>query len=259
MLPRLASAGGVAILGPTYSEHAGAWRAAGFAVSEIASPGGRPEGARHLVIVNPNNPDGRVLPVDAILDAADLCEARGGVLVVDESFADLEPEASVIGRAGTRPVVVLRSFGKFYGLAGLRLGFAVAPLDLAERLEGLLGPWAVSGPAIAVGTSALADAGWAEAMRGRLAREAAALDRMLVEAGLAVLGGTSLYRLARHPHAARLHESLAAEHIWTRRFDWACDLLRFGLPPDEASLGRLADALRGAGQKAGQLHGTSTG
>jgi cobalamin biosynthetic protein CobC len=240
-LPRLAMAGRVAIVGPTYGEHAESWREAGFDTAEASSLAAAD--ARHAVIVNPNNPDGSLASVADLLQAAEICRARGGWLVVDESFADIEPGCSLIPGMAGLPIVVLRSFGKFYGLAGLRLGFAIAPSAIAERLERAMGPWAVSAPALAVGTAALADAGWGTTMRGQLARESDALDAVLSQAGLVAAGATSLYRLVRHPRAEGIHAALAAQHIWVRRFDWAPDLLRFGLPPDRASLDRLATAL----------------
>lgn len=242
-LPRIAPEGGVAVLGPTYAEHAAAWRLAARAVAEVGRLAAWPDGARHLVVVNPNNPDGRVLSRAELTAAARTCAARGGWLVVDESFADVDPASSLVGHADDLPVVVLRSFGKFYGLAGLRLGFAITSAPIANELERALGPWAVSGPALAIGSVALADRTWADAMRVRLGNEATRLDGVLAEAGLALAGGTSLYRLVRHPRAAAIHADLAAERIWVRRFEWADDLLRFGLPPDADGLDRFRRGL----------------
>ncbi len=169
--------------------------------------------------------------------------ARGGWLVVDESFLDLKPGATAANLCLHAPVVVLRSFGKFYGLAGVRLGFAVAPPVIGERIAAALGPWAVAGPALEIGAAALSDIDWADAMRVRLAEEARALDAVLVEAGFAAAGGTDLYRLVRHADAQRIHAELAASRVWVRRFDWDASLLRFGLPPDGTGLARLAAAL----------------
>lgn len=256
-LPRIAPEGGVAVLGPTYTEHAAAWRLAGRAVAEIGRLAAWPDEARHLVVVNPNNPDGRVLSGTELVAAARTCATRGGWLVVDESFADVDPAVSLAGHAEDLPVVVLRSFGKFYGLAGLRLGFAIASPGIVHELQRALGPWAVSGPALAIGAAALADRGWADDMRVRLGEEAARLDGVLAAAGLDPAGGTSLYRLVRHPRAAAIHAALAAERIWVRRFEWAEDLLRFGLPPDSDGLERLRLGLAKAVR--GQLHGTITG
>jgi cobalamin biosynthetic protein CobC len=139
--------------------------------------------------------------------------------------------------------VILRSFGKFYGLAGLRLGFAVAAPDMIERIAAGLGPWSCSGPALLIGSTALGDEPWAAHTRGKLEQQARKLDHVLAKAGFTVAGGTPLFRLARHSHAPKLHAALARRHIWCRSFDWADDLLRFGLPPDAAALDRLAVAL----------------
>lgn len=244
-LPRIAPEGGVAVLGPTYGEHAAAWRLAGRDVAEVGGLKAWPDGARHLVVVNPNNPDGRVLTHAELIAAARTCAARGGWLVIDESFADVDPASSLVGHAGDLPVVVLRSFGKFYGLAGLRLGFAISPPKIAEALERALGPWAVSGPALAIGAAALADRAWADAMRARLGEDAARLDGVLAAAGLVPAGGTSLYRLVRHPGATEIHAGLARKRVWVRQFEWAEDLLRFGLPPDPNGLQRLRLGLAG--------------
>lgn len=240
-LPRLAEPGAVAIVGPTYGEHAASWRGAGYTVHEVSELSGA--AARHAVVVNPNNPDGRTHGRAALIALADVCAARGGWLIVDESFADPDPGLSVVGATAERSIVVLRSFGKFYGLAGLRLGFAVAQPAIAARIAAALGPWAVSGPALFLGRRALADRAWADATRARLRHEAALLDAVLSAAGLPVIGGTALYRLVRHPEAVRIHERLASDRIWARRFDWADDFLRFGLPAGPAERDRLVRAL----------------
>jgi cobalamin biosynthesis protein CobC len=168
---------------------------------------------------------------------------RGGWLVVDEAFADMEPEISAVGLCADLPVVVLRSFGKFYGLAGLRLGFAIASPDIARRMALALGPWPCSGPALTIGATALRDREWADRTRGAVQAQARKLDAVLAKAGFTIVGGTGLFRLARRADAGKAHAALAAQHIWCRRFEWADDLLRFGLPPGDRDLERLAAAL----------------
>uniref|UniRef100_Q07PF2 threonine-phosphate decarboxylase n=1 Tax=Rhodopseudomonas palustris (strain BisA53) TaxID=316055 RepID=Q07PF2_RHOP5 len=242
-LPYLAPAGAVAVVGPTYSEHAQAWQNAGREVRPIGDIGELPDEVRHLVIVNPNNPDGRVADQAALARAAKLLAARGGWLVIDEAFADVDPAIGAVDLCARLPVLILRSFGKFYGLAGLRLGFALAAPAIASRIATALGPWVCSAPSLAIGAAALRDHDWAERARDQLRSEAAALEAVLVGAGLQAAGGTSLYRLVRHPDARALHEALARQRIWCRSFDWADDLLRFGLPADEGALKRLAAAL----------------
>ena len=202
-----------------------------------------PESAVHAVVVNPNNPDGRVTDRAALTRMAAQLKARGGWLVVDEAFADVDPAISAVALCPDWPVVILRSFGKFYGLAGLRLGFAIAAPDTIGRISAALGPWPCSGPALLIGRAALGDQPWADHTRGKLEQQARKLDQILINAGFTIAGGTPLFRLARHPHAPKLHAALARRHIWCRSFDWADDLLRFGLPPDDAGLDRLAAAL----------------
>jgi cobalamin biosynthetic protein CobC len=198
------------------------------------------------VVVNPNNPDGRVADGSALRRVAETLDRRGGWLVVDEAFADVQPGVSVVGMSADLPILVLRSFGKFYGLAGLRLGFAIGRRDIIERISAAMGPWPVSGPALHLGARALRDRSWADAMRKQLARQSEQLDEVLAAAGLRVVGGTALFRLAAHADAPRLHAEVARHRIWCRSFDWAREWLRFGLASDEG-LDRLAKALGSAG------------
>ena len=243
-LPQLASAGAVAIVEPTYNEHAPAWRIAGHEVIARAGLDDLPPAIRHVVVVNPNNPDGRVMSRAVLARAAAQLQSRGGWLVVDEAFADIAPELGVAGLCADLPVVVLRSFGKFYGLAGLRLGFAIASPEIAKCMALALGPWPCSGPALNIGAAALRDREWAARTRVAIQQQARQLDAVLANAGFTIAGGTGLFRLARRAAASQLHASLATRHIWCRRFEWADDLLRFGLPPDDRALARLAAALR---------------
>ena len=236
----LAPPGRAVVLGPTYAEHARVAALAGHATQETADIRALAR-ADLAVVVNPNNPDGRLLPSDALLALADALHP--GLLVVDEAFIDVVPAGASVAGAGRRNIVVLRSFGKFYGLAGLRLGFAVAAPELAGRLRAALGPWAVSGPAIAIGEMALADQGWTETARAQLAATASRLDEMLRRAGLEVVGGTPLFRLVRTPAANELFDRLGGAGIYVRRFAEQPTWLRFGLPASEPQWERLAAAL----------------
>lgn len=225
-LPALAPAGRVRIPGPTYNEHARAFTAQGWRLDDGA--------ADALVLVHPNNPDGRLWRA---------AEADAPFLIIDESFADLCPQDSLVALAARPGTLVLKGLGKFWGLAGLRLGFAIGDPALINRLAALIGPWPVSGPALAIGAAALSDHAWAEATRARLARDAARLDATLQAAGARIIGGTSLFRLAETPDAATWQDALARRHIWTRRFPYSATWLRFGLPADEGQWSRLTDAL----------------
>jgi len=170
----------------------------------------------------------------------------GALLVVDEAFMDVAPPGtSLAGDVGSGNIVVLRSFGKFFGLAGLRLGFALAHPATAARLAAALGPWAVGGAAIAIGTAALADRAWAAATRAQLAQAALRLDAILAGAGLAIVGGTPLFRLARTPAASELFTHLGRSGILVRRFAEEPTWLRFGLAAGEPGWERLAAAMGG--------------
>jgi cobalamin biosynthetic protein CobC len=140
-------------------------------------------------------------------------------------------------------VVVLRSFGKFFGLAGVRLGFALSDTLTAERLEAQLGPWAVAGPALEYGIRALADSNWQAGMRQRLAEDARRLDALLGRFGIAVTGGTTLFRYLSFPGASTLFSALGERGVLVRHFAERPDVLRVGLPASEAEWLRLEEAL----------------
>ncbi len=195
------------------------------------------------VIVNPNNPDGRLWPRRDLLLLAQALD----LVVVDESFADPDPDASAVADAGRGGLVVLRSFGKFFGLAGLRLGFAIGAPAAIGRLAELLGPWAVSGPALEIGRLALADTGWAAGERARLATDARRLSALGRAAGWREVGGTALFRTFETADASAAHERLARARIWSRIFPYSSRWIRLGLPGDEAGWERLAAAMDPAG------------
>jgi cobalamin biosynthetic protein CobC len=241
LLPHLRPRSRVAVLGPTYAEHAHSWRNAGHDVADVATVD-RLDGTDVLVVVNPNNPDGRLLERETLLRLAEDLRSRGGWLVVDEAFADFDSGESLVPVLPSN-AVVLRSFGKTYGLAGLRIGFALAPGQIATKLRSALGPWAVSGPAMETGRKALRDRAWLEAARAARAADARRLDALLSSASGAPLQGTSLYRLLESPQAPELFRVLGEHGIWVRRFEYSLNLLRFGLPGTEAEWQRLETVL----------------
>jgi cobalamin biosynthesis protein CobC len=235
--------GRAAIVAPTYAEHSRAAALAGHTVREIGSLD-RIADTRLVVVTNPNNPDGRLLDKAELLAAANHLQARGGMLVIDEAFMDVGPPGTSLAPEVARGnIVVLRSFGKFFGLAGLRLGFALAAPPLAARLAALLGPWAVSAPALAAGSEALADLVWIETTRRRLAQAAARLDAILTGSGLDVIGGTSLFRLTRTRAAHELFHHLGRAGVLVRAFPDHATWLRFGLPGGELDWQRLQIAM----------------
>lgn len=242
LLPRLFPAQRVGVLGFAYAEHAACWAAAGAHVEAVESPDAL-AAFDAAVIVNPNNPDGRLLAPQAIAPLAQEMTRKGGPLVIDESFMDFTPAHSAVALAAMEGVVVLRSFGKAYGLAGLRLGFAICAPARAAALGAALGPWAVSGPALAIGARALADTDWLQAAAVACARDAERLDATLARAGFTPLGGASLFRLLRHEQAGGCFAKLCESGVLARAFPERPDWLRFGLPADEDAWRRLSSAL----------------
>ncbi|CUH66227.1 Threonine-phosphate decarboxylase [Thalassovita gelatinovora] len=216
-IPALRPPGTVDIPAPTYNEHAAAFTAEGWQVSD-QNPTAR-------VVVHPNNPTG---------DWQDGETGGHDLQVIDESFCDVAPDRSLICRATTPGTLILKSFGKFWGLAGLRLGFAIGDPTLIDQLSQRLGPWPVAGPALILGRRALTDPDWANATRQRLTADAARLDTRMTGAGAQLAGGTSLFRLYRVDHAQHWQDRLAKAHIWTRIFPYSDNLIRLGLPaPDQ--------------------------
>lgn len=248
LLPRVASLvrpGKALVLGPTYAEHARAAAIAGHAIAEVSDFDALAE-ADLAVLVNPNNPDGRVIEKARLLDLAARLRAKGGLLVVDEAFMDVGPiEQSLAGDLAAGGIVVLRSFGKFFGLAGVRLGFALADPLTAERLDAQLGPWAVAGPALEYGIRALSDAKWQADMRQRLAGDAVRLDALLGRFDVPAAGGTSLFRYLSFAEASTLFSALGERGVLVRHFAERPQVLRVGLPGNEAEWQRLEGALAG--------------
>lgn len=219
LYPRLARPGVARVLAPTYNEHAASLRTMGWQVEEVRRSEGL-RGADLAVVVNPNNPDGRRLDPLA-LDA--------GLVVVDESFADPHQGLSMAAQAGGNRLV-LRSFGKFYGLAGVRLGFLLGEPALLARAAELAGPWSVSGPALEIGAKALADTAWQEDTTRRLHDDAGRLDALAARAGWRLVGGTALFRTYATPDAAAAQDHLARHRIWSRIFPYSTEWIRLGLP-----------------------------
>ena len=244
-LPRLLRGARVGIVSPAYAEHAEAWRREGHLVQELG------EGAVDrslerldvLVVVNPNNPTGRLIERERLLAWHARLAERGGWLLVDEAFMDCTPEHSLAADSQRPGLIVLRSFGKFFGLAGIRLGFVLAASELLERLGEQLGPWTVSGPTRAVANALLVDGEGQRRQRERLRADGLRLAVLLSDHGLAPAGGCALFQLVGHPQSVGLHGYFARRGILLRLFaETRC--LRFGLPGDEAGWQRLEQALK---------------
>jgi cobalamin biosynthesis protein CobC len=242
LLPRLLPQTSVAILSPTYGEYSQAFAAAGSRVVE-ASTLADLKSASCVIICNPNNPDGRRFDAGALLSLCRNRKARG-LFMVDESFIDLEDDGLTLAPHMPQPgLLVLRSISKSYGLAGLRLGFALANPDLGRSIRAALGPWPVSGSAIKIGIKAISDRPWLAAAKQRLFNDVARLDGMLRKAGLTIVGGTLLFRLVESTEARDLFHRLGEAGILVRGFAYHPGWLRLGLPGSEDAWRRLDAAL----------------
>lgn len=243
-LPRLRPPSRVVIAAPSYAEHAHHWSLHGHSARQVpyneldAAVGD----ADVLVVCNPNNPTGATVPRAQLLDWAAQLAARGGWLVVDEAFADTDGAQSVANASAAEGLIVLRSVGKFFGLAGLRLGFVAAPPALLAELADLLGPWAVSGPAQQIATAALQDAHWQEATRNALNASGERMRQLLSRYGIQA-HGPALFKWWPEPKAEAFHEHMAQRGIWVRLFRETGRGIRLGLPPDEQGWTRLQQAL----------------
>jgi len=243
-LPSVLPGTRVSLLAPSYAEHAHAWHARQprFFTADIDAAEAAVDQSDIVVLVQPNNPTGAHFERARLLDWHARLAARGGWLVVDEAFIDDTPAASLVPLAGADGLVVLRSLGKFFGLAGARVGFVFGPEALRTALEERLGPWTISGPARHVARAALSDTAWQIAMRERLVRESERLAQVLKAAGLGTTSGPALFKWAPCADAAQLHDALARRGILVRLFEQPASL-RFGLPADEAGWTRLEQAL----------------
>ncbi len=246
LLPTLLPRAVVACISPIYSEHPQAWQRAGHKMRFLQNamlPRALAVATPYVLLCNPNNPTGDRHPHDVAVDAAKQLKKRGGWLIIDEAFMDPTPEDSLTPLAGTDEapnLIVLRSLGKFFGLAGARVGFVFAAPDILARMNEAMGPWAVSGPAREVARLALQDSDWQGAARPRLQAAGERLHQLL--APLGEVKSTALFATLSSAQSAELHAALARQGILTRHFDQQ-PLLRFGLPGDEAGWQRLSNAL----------------
>lgn len=245
LLPRLRRAGKVGVLSPCYAEHAEAWRRSGYIVREVLEQEVEffLDSLDVLVVVNPNNPTGLSLTPARLLDWHARLAQRGGWLVVDEAFMDNTPQLSLASHTHQVGLIVLRSFGKFFGLAGVRLGFVLAERKLLRLLAEQVGPWAVSGPTRVLGQTCLQDTEAHTRQRIRSDEASERLALLLERYGFKPHGGCALFQWLITEQAQALHEFMARRGILLRIFTHNSSL-RFGLPANAAEEARLEQALQ---------------
>ncbi len=244
-LPRLRRESCVGVIAPGYNEHAHAWLQAGHQVVNMPAETllAQADDLDVMVLIHPNNPGGERFSRGTLLDLHARLAERSGWLIVDEAFMDVTPEHSLCPEADREGLIVLRSVGKFFGLAGARAGFACASVGLLDALGDLLGPWTLSGPTRHVLHQALADVQWQRGARQRLQACSARLAELLAQHGLTPTAGCAFFQWWRDERAHALHRALATRGVFTRLFD-APASLRFGLPGNDAAFDGLDAALR---------------
>ncbi|HSH29019.1 MAG TPA: threonine-phosphate decarboxylase CobD [Thiohalobacter sp.] len=243
-LPRLRPRSRVRVLSPGYAEHSAAWQREGHVVGGVTADGVEAvlPHTDVLVLIHPNNPTGACFAVEQLLEWHAALAGRGGWLVADEAFMDATPQHSLCPYSGRTGLIALRSLGKFFGLAGARVGFVCAAPPLLARLGTLLGPWTLSGPARRVANAALSDRTWQAQTRQHLLYAGARLQHLLAGHGLSPAGGCALFQWVCTPRAAELHAALARQGVLTRLFREPSSL-RLGLPGPEADWQRLETVL----------------
>lgn len=244
MLPAILKARNVSIVSPTYGDHDVAWNREGGFIKHIKTPEeSDPSGI--TVLVNPNNPDGQHYDIDTLKTLAINHKEAGGWLIVDEAFGDLMHEHSAAALTQDYNVIILKSLGKFFGLAGVRLGFVIARPDICARLSAHLGSWAISGPALNIGIAALQDTEWQNQTRETLKAKSSVFNTILQDNGLRICGCTDLFTLIEEDNADALFMRLLSHKIYVRRFDYNPHWLRIGLVDRDHNLSRLQKAVSG--------------
>ncbi len=233
-LPLLRQQSTVGVLPTAYAEHAYSWKKAGHDIIElpIEQIDRIIDQLDVLILINPNNPTGQRFSPQQLLSWHRSLSSRQGWLIIDEAFMDTSPENSLSHFPASAGLIILRSIGKFFGLAGIRCGFVIAQPDLLHRLNELLGPWAISHPSRYIATLALQDRTWQKNNTIYLQTESKRLHALLCSAGLTPTGSTDLFHWVKTNRAEEIYESLAKKGILCRLFIQPLSL-RFGLPANE--------------------------
>lgn len=246
LLPYIFKAKQVCILCPTYMEHIKSWQQAGILVHQVRSldefMGFASQDQTIGIICNPNNPDGRLLKIQKMQEIIESWNNFQNHIIVDEAFMDFE-EQSIAALLPNPGLTILRSFGKTYGLAGVRLGFLLSDTRIIEKVKEMLGPWSLSGQALHIGLQALQDQDWLLQTKNQLAKQVQQLDKLFINNNCKVVGGTHLFRLIEMKDASVFWKYLANYGIWVRRFDYNLQWLRFGLS-QEHDWGRIQNVIK---------------
>jgi cobalamin biosynthesis protein CobC len=232
ILPKLRAPSKIAMPITMYQEHAHTWQTQGHTVHFFKeSPDAEAlKQADVILVCNPNNPTGKRFTKMELLEWHQQLAARGAWLIVDEAFMDSTPDDSLAAHADLEGLFILRSLGKFFGLAGVRVGFLLAADHYLVRVKEMIGPWSVTGPSRYIATQALQDTEWQLNTREMLASQSAKMQNLLNRYNLKPQGSTDLFHYVPTANANEIQAQLAQLGIWIRIFSNP-SALRFGLPP----------------------------
>jgi len=230
----LKSCNSVTILGPTYSEYEKAFKSSGIktqTVSEVS----KLSSSDIAIIVNPNNPTGKVIADEMLEDLS----KKVRILIIDESFKMFSTRRTL----NFSNIIQINSLGKFFGLAGIRLGFVSGPSDFIKAVKEMLGPWPVSSLAAEIGIVALNDRVWISEMEKLLVTESNALHEACNSRNWELVGRTSLFHTYATSSCLEVEKQFAAHGIWVRTFDYSETWVRLGIPTSENQWERVKQAL----------------
>ena len=226
ILPFLLPNKTVSILSPTYNEYQNVFSNSLKKIINVKNLSELKK-SQIAIICNPNNPDGKLYSNDNLLKISKSVE----YLIIDESFIDQYPRKSLSHKLDDQTnILILRSFGKFFGLAGIRLGFLISNKEIDKKIQFLIGNWPISNVAINVASKALIDHVWIMNTISFLKEGSYFLDCLASEINWKVVGGTNLYRLYETPNAHDAQNKLANFKIWSRRFSYSKKWIRLGIP-----------------------------
>lgn len=243
LLPTVLKPPTIAVLSPSYNDHTYTWKKAGCSVIQAKNPMEHIDNVDCIILCNPNNPDGRTFDFETLTTLHAAMRKRNGWLILDEAYIDLYPHLSFTSQAGSNNLIILKSLGKFYGLAGLRLGALIAPQSILEAMSERLGVWSISDLVLNIGAEVYQNSTWKLQTRTHLKNASVRLNTLLSHSGLTIAGSTDLFSFISTPNSHHLWKRLAQEGIYTRRFAWSESHLRIGIPPSDQAETRLANAL----------------
>lgn len=233
LLPLLREKSKVAVPDIGYAEHAHQWQTAGHEIIfyKTSNLDNIVNDVDVLIIINPNNPTGEIVTQKQLLAWHKILQSKQGWLIVDEAFADAEEIPSIVNMSHQSGLIVLRSIGKFFGMAGVRSGFVFAEKNLLKEINEKLGPWVLTGVSRYVTTMALLDNEWILNSKQALNQTSDSMHDLILGCSGVTPSGTKLFKTIVHVQAEEIFELFAMQGVLVRLLDNKKGI-RFGMPGD---------------------------